>query len=352
MVGRICRYAFSVMTACCSVCLMTQDSRAEVIEAGDFVDHVQTLRNLTFESGSGLYVAPNESQRSAFSAAAESLLEGNVATAETQAAALDYEVVKFTDSVSGNVFYGLRETNNSPTKGWGSFYVNLDANHEALIEVPHPRFDTNSWDIAARAYRDSDSRGFLIAGAHRNANGQGTADVAHLEDSVFQEVHEAWIGSGGERTAWSIHGFDADNHSFPTGTDAVLSNGDGSVSQEVVALDAELTEEGFLSFAYNTLDQDDPLNVTVNGSEEGTTFSSLGGRTNVQGISSRSLNGRFVHVELEQSIRFNGDNRIAAAGAITDAITASPEPSTAVTAFGLSLAVAFTRWRRKNRGTT
>jgi len=339
------------MMAWCSFCLTTQNGWAGVIEAGDFLDHVETLRNLTFESNSGLYVAPTAVQQSAFSAAAGSLLSGNLALAETQAAALDYEIVEFTDNASGDVYHGLRELNNSPTRGWGSFYVDLDATREALIEVPHPRFDTNSWDVAARAYQESDSRGFLMAGAHRNANGQGTADVAHLDESIFQEVHEAWNGTEGERTAWSIHGFDADKHSFPAGTDAVLSNGDGSISSEVVALDSELTEEGFLSFAYNTLDQDDPLNVAVNGSETGTTFSSLGGTTNVQGIHSRSLDGVFVHVELEQSIRFDGDNRIAAAGAISDAISA-PEPSTVVMAFGLSIAVVFVHWRRKNGTST
>ena len=310
------------------VCADGSKLTAEVIEVGDFIDHVETLRDLTFASGSGLYVAPTAGQQTSFATLAATLLSGDTAAADTQATALDYELVQFTDNVSGNTYYGLREENNTPTRGWGSYYVNLNATKENLIEAPHPRFDTNSWEIAGRIFRDSDSRGFLMAGAHRNANGQGTADVAHLANSIFQEVHEAWTGQAGERTTWSIHGFDDANHAFPAGTDAVISNGDGSVSSEIVALDARFTEQGFVSHAYNTLDVADPLNVAVNGNESGATFASLGGTTNVQGVHTRSLGGTFVHVEMEQSIRFDANNRVLAATALTSAMedAAVPEP--------------------------
>lgn len=299
-----------------------------VIESGDFVGHIQALRDLTFNKDTGLYVIPSMAERDNLALAAATLMSGDIATAETQAAAVNYEVVQYTDSVSTNVYHGLREVNNTPTRGWGSYFVNLNATHEVLVEAPHPRFDTNSWDVAAQAFRDSDARGFLMAGAHRNANGVGTADVAHLANSIFQEVHKAWVGGAAERATYSIHGFDLDKHgTFPANTDAVLSSGDGMVSTFVTALDDQLDAAGFLSYAYNTLDVNDPANVAVNEAVVGSTFSSLGGTTNVQGVYSRSLGGDFVHVELEQSIRFDETNRIIAAGAIASAITAVPEPS-------------------------
>jgi hypothetical protein len=302
-----------------------------VIENGDFVSHVQSLRDLTFDKNTGLYVAPTDTERKDFALAAATLLSGEIATAEIQAAVVNYEVVQYTDNVSNDVYHGLREVNNTPTRGWGSYFVNLSATHEALLEAPHPRFDTNSWDVAARAFRDSDSRGFMMAGAHRNANGVGTADVAHLSESIFQEVHKVWIGGSAERTAYSIHGFDLDKHaSFPTDTDAVLSSGTGMVSTFVNTLDDQLNAAGFLSYAYNTFDANDAANVAVNELVVGTTFSSLGGTTNKQGVYSRGLGGQFVHVELEQSIRFDESNRIIAAGAIASAITAVPEPSSIV----------------------
>lgn len=306
------------------------------IESGDFVDEIERLRDLSFEKNTNLYVAPNGSERSDFFTLASSLFSGNLVTADTQANALNYELVQFTDTVTNDVYHGLREqlVNNQQTRGWGSFFVNLSYVSDVLVEIPHPRFDTNTWDVGAKVFRQAEARGILMAGAHRNTNGQGTADVAHLSDSIFHEVHKAWNGLNAQTTAWQIHGFDGDNHSFPTGTDVVLSSGDGGVSSNVITLDGlfdSTLDSGstlLLSHAYNALADNDPLNVLVNGIESGSTFSSLGGTTNVQGIYSRGLGGQFVHVELEQSIRFNADNRDIAADVIAQAMMTVPEPGT------------------------
>ncbi|MCZ6516932.1 MAG: Ig-like domain-containing protein [Gammaproteobacteria bacterium] len=319
---------------------------AATVESGDFVEEVERLKNLAFARDSGLYVAPSAAQQAAFSALATTLLSGDLAGADTQAEALDYELVEFTDTLSGAVYHGLREV--SQTRGWGSYFVNLAFQSDALVETPHVLFDTNSWEVGALTFRESGARGFLMTGAHRNANGTGTADVAHLAVSIYQEVHKAWNGTSGETTAWQIHGFALENHSsFPPGSDAVLSNGDGNVFQEVIDLDTLLEAQGFLSYAYNALGASDPVNLLVNDGEPGTTFSSLAGTTNVQGIHSRDLGGVFVHVELERSIRFDTQNRAIAASAIAAAIfdvfdTVPPLLVRAEAIDATSVAVSFT----------
>ena len=53
------------------------------------------------------------------------------------------------------------------------------------------------------------------------------------------------------------------------------------------------------------------------------TNSSLGGTNYVQGVHSRGTGGDFVHVELEQSIRFDAGNRTLAATAIGEAMVFS-----------------------------
>ncbi len=236
----------------------------------------------------------------------------------------------------------------------GSYFVNFDSAVDAVIEVPHPRFDINTLQIGARVFQQSEAQAFLMAGAHRHSNGLGTADVAHLDESIFQEVHEVFTGSAAENSAWSIHGYAAANHSFPSGTAAVSSNGDGGVSEEIVNLAQMFDDEGFLSFAFNTLPASDPLNVQFNGSEEGGTFSSLGGTTNEQGRFTRSLGGLFVQIEMEQSIRFDADNRLVAAALIAETIGLTgapdgsggvPEPS-ALVLMSLGLTLGLT-WRRR-----
>lgn len=316
--------------------LLAQRTEALTIEAGDFVTLTEGLKDLSFTSGSNLYVPPSAGEQTQFRTLAASLLAGNIAAADVQAAALNYELVQFTDIPSGQAYLGVREilSMGQQTLGWGSYFINQNFASDMLVEAPHPRFDSNSWDIAARVFRQSEARGFLLAGAHRNANGAGTADVAHLTDTIFHQVHEVWNGLSAETPAWQIHGFNIASHpGFPAGTDVVFSNGDGSVSAEVVMLDSQFEGQGFLGYAYNTLAVADPLNVAVNGAVAGNVFSGLGATTNAQGIYSRGLGGVFVHIEMEQSIRFDATNRQLAADAIaasilsTFAASAVPEPA-------------------------
>lgn len=324
--GRLC----CLLAMSLALLLTTRPADAIVIESGSFVDKVEDLRNLTFATGSGLYVAPTNGERADFATLADTLLSGDLVLAEQQAAALDYDLVEFSDTDTGKTYYGLTEqlVNNAQTRGWGSYFVNYTAATSPLVQVPHPRFDTNSWEIGAGMFQQAQSQAFMMAGAHRNSNGQGTADVAHLATSIFQEVHMTWNGVAGENMPWSIHGFNDANHNFPAGTDAVLSNGDGSVSQEVIDLDAQFEADGFETYAYNTLPALDPVNVTVNGAEQGSTFSSLGGTTNVQGVYSRGIGGRFMQIEMEQSIRFDANNRALAATALADAVLDGDELAT------------------------
>ncbi len=173
---------------------LPSSSIAIVVESGDFVVEVQDLKDLAFGTGSGLYVAPTATERVDYNTLAATLLSGNVTGADTQATALDYDLVEFTDTISGRVFHGLRErlVGGAPTRGWGSYFLDLSFQADALVEVPHPLFDTNSWEIAANAFVHSGARGFQMTGAHRNANGIGTADVADLTNTIFHEVHTAW----------------------------------------------------------------------------------------------------------------------------------------------------------------
>ena len=301
------------------------------LEAGDFVEEVTRLKDLVFESGSDLYVAPSLQEQTDFRALADAIWVGDTGGAQTLADGLGYEVLEFVDNVSGSAYYGIREvlTNGVQTKGWGSYFVNPSFEADALVEVPHVLWDTNSWDVGAKSFRDARARGFLMAGAHRNANGKNTADVAHIDTSIFHHVHESWVGSSSATDAWQIHGFDLDKHaSFPDGTDAVLSNGDGSVSSEVLHLDGRFDEDGLVAYAYNTLNPNDPLNLLVNDGVDGTTFSGafdpddkgLAGKSNDQGIYSRGFGGIFVHVELEQSIRESDVNRDLVSGYLSETL--------------------------------
>jgi hypothetical protein len=97
-----------------------------LVESGNFAQEISRLKDLAFGSGSNQYFAPTPTEQSDFNSLATTLLNSNVSSAETQAAALGYELSEFTDTGSENVYYELREqlVGGSQTKGWGTFVVN------------------------------------------------------------------------------------------------------------------------------------------------------------------------------------------------------------------------------------
>lgn len=315
--------------------LQTINSTQIIYEAGSFVNEAQRLSSISLNKGSNLYVQPTATELQSFAALAEAIWNGNIQQAAEYSTHLGYEVVQFTDTNSAKILVGIREilVNGQVTKGWGSYFINTDNRSNALIEVPHVKADINTDRIGAKSFLDTSSTGFLMAGAHRDTNGVGTADVCDLANSVFHTIHNTWINLLPSLDTWQIHGYAAADHSFPTGTDLIISNGDGTVSDEILYLDKAMQELGFLSYVYNTLDALGEKNITVNDGISGQSFSSLGGTTNVQGQASRALGSLFVHAELEQSIRLNEINLEKSIIALTKAINEgskalAPTPAT------------------------
>ncbi len=309
---------------------MVLSGGSPIVEFGDLLAEIERQKNLArdhFPKDSATFVTPTADETADFSLMVQELLSGDLREAADSAAALDYELVEFHDTNTGNVYYQLREQldpQGSPTRGWGTYVVNLSSGAGGLIEVPHPLHDLDTWDVGARTFLKSEAFALLVSGAHRDAFdgegfGQGNlADPAHLEDTIFHAVHTTLTSAGGgaDVTAWQIHGFVLlDEH--PEDTQVILSNGDVNViSEEVVDLDSRFDSQGWASYAFNRLDINHPLNELVNQGPldetiDGNTFVALGARTNVQGQFSRAAGSNFVHVELARDLRQNFTEEVA-----------------------------------------
>lgn len=311
------------LTLSAAILCMPAALQAEVVEKGSFVQEIERLRDLAFPAESGKYIHPTAAQRQAFSKLAHALAAGDLASANAEAAALDYEVVRFADAGSGTEILGLREklVDGRPKRGWGSFFLNLRAQRPALIEVPHIRFELKAAAIGARVFLETRSFGLLINGAHRNANGDGAADVAALDDSIFLEVHRAWTGGKPPRMAVQIHGWSRTSRTiFPPDARIVISSGDGGVNDDAVRFDAAFESQGLPCYAYNTLEPGDARNVRVNGAAAGRDFRSLAATRNKQGRFTRSEGGSFVHIEIELAVRKTQDGVEKSVRAISQAI--------------------------------
>jgi hypothetical protein len=268
------------------------------------------------------YVEPTTKILNAFRHMASAMAWGDVEDAARHAAKLDYELVEFTDSHTKHEYYVLREDRErvDPIRGWGSYIINPNSRIDALVEVPHPIADAQTPEIGGLVFENAEARGFLLAGAHREK-----ADVPDLVDSIFHQVHTAWIGPLARITAWQIHGFAGFKHSFPRGAEVVASTGDGGIVPELSSLDAMLEDRGLTSYVFNDRAVDSRLNKRLNKGVPGVTFTSLAATQNEQGRLSRSLGGAFVHVELETSIRSKEDTREVAASVIASAMAGAPD---------------------------
>lgn len=294
-------------------------------ETGHFADLIEQLSGRDYVLGSPArddrpYVDPAPVLH-AFRHLASAMAWGDVHAAARKAAELGYEVIQFTDVETKHEYYVLREdlAVTKTIRGWGSYIVNPNSKVDALIEVPHPLADIHTPEIGGQIFVECEARGYLLAGSHREK-----ADVPDLVDSIFHQVHTAWIGPLAQVTAWQIHGFAGNKHQFPRGTQVVASNGDGLIVPEIAALDTMLEERGMTSYVFNQLPAEDDGNKLVNGEVPGVTFTSLAAAKNEQGRLSRSLGGAFVHIELERDVRLNDERRRQAGSTIALVMTSDP----------------------------
>ena len=264
------------------------------------------------------YVEPDEALPTARKVATL-LDQGDVEEAAELADEIDMEVVRFEDEWTDEEYLVLREEVDEPedARGWGSYVLNPDAEEPAIVEAPHPLGDAESVKVATMVFEEG-AKGLLIAGAHRDK-----ADVPDLVDSVFHQVHVAWTGVAGEVAAWQIHGFALRKHRFPPEAKVILSGGDGSVHDKLVDLDRKMESKGMATYVFNHLPPESVTNQRVNEGTPGVKFTPLAATKNEQGRHLRSVGGEFVHVELEVSVRRDGEARREAAEAIAKAIDRS-----------------------------
>lgn len=248
---------------------------------GDLLNQVNRLEATLPRASSEGYVVPTEAEQAAFTDLVRRLGAEDPNRAAGFAAENSYELARYADrGEDGAESWLLREL--SPIrKGWGLYAFRIQGAHDVVVEAPHPLADAGTAAIAASIYRLLQARALLIAGAHRDADANGAADVAHDPQSVFQAIHAA-LSKSPTTIILQIHGFAADKHpGYPA---VVLGSDEAQPSDLIKQLAAELEQAG----------------VKV-GVCDGEAWQQLCGVTNVQ--SRHSQPATFIHVELNETLR-------------------------------------------------
>ena len=265
---------------------------------GSFRNQIISLEENMPRAQSDSYVIPTEKEQSDFANLVSLLYNADPASAAQIAVQNDYTLVRYTDRGDDEaVSYLLREQK-PIQKGWGLYAFRMDSTSNIIIEAPHPLYDKRTPGVALNIYRALNARALLIAGAHRNTNSDGSADVAHVPESIFHSVHDALSqelkSATGDVIILQIHGFHTSKHDgYPQ---AVFGFGEKFQGREVTL--AKELETAFSAQGIKV------------GVCTGYVWQDLCGTTNVQ--ASLTNGGVFVHIELDEKLRKNDKSLVAA----------------------------------------
>ncbi|WP_437604683.1 hypothetical protein WMF20_26015 [Sorangium sp. So ce834] len=186
---------------------------------------VSCIRDHLPGRGSRRFVAPSFMEMSAWRSVAFAMLRGDCGFALPYSLSPLAQNRRFHDAETGRSYCVLMETADWDgdgifDRGFGAFIVDASAERELSHQVAHPISDTGTETQAVTLFKETRSRTFLLAGAHRDASpGEGgllgssaSWDAAHNTATMFHATHMEIMAYYGEKPWWAIqwHGMAED----------------------------------------------------------------------------------------------------------------------------------------------
>jgi hypothetical protein len=234
------------------------------------------------------YAVPTPEETVALSQAVAQLLEHGAAARAAAAAAANtagYELVEVPE-LPGTVL--LRELD-TRMRGGGAYLLRLQTSSRTVVQAPHTFFDEGTLPLSCELFQRSSALALFVDTAHRylaadvDEQGDHPADVAHAAASLFQAATAGLLQVAPGATVVQLHGF----ATRASGRSVVLSAGvlqaNAPLTTQAASLLTKVLGAGVARFPDDTRE--------------------LGALKNVQGIATRAAGGRFLHVELDASLR-------------------------------------------------
>ncbi len=239
----------------------------------------------------------------------------------------DFTTTHFTDTQNGNTYCVFMETKYNTftntkvitrvTHGWGTFIINPHPDRELSIQIAHPFSDKDTGGEGISIFKDTNSRSFLMAGTHRDANNVTStcqtsytqSDVTHNVENMFQPTVEELLAFyrrlGVSFTAIQFHGMDV---SSCQGVSVYLTYGSSTtpaVSDKILELKSNLVSH---NPTWTVIVPGDSLSCTLHGSDN------VQGRL-LNGVAAGEVctrdaliySGKFFHVEQKTCCRNSND---------------------------------------------
>jgi hypothetical protein len=180
------------------------------------------------------YVAPTPSQRADWRIVVNQMMQGSCDFAVPVSLSGIVQVRTFTDTGNRRNYCLLMEVRDQNgdglvDNGFGTFIVYSKASRQLSHQAVHPIADSSTEKQAVTVFKDTDSRSFLMAGAHRDANSKESAclpphpesDASHDSNTMVQATNEELLAYYGTASWFAIqwHGMDTSrcpSHVFPS----------------------------------------------------------------------------------------------------------------------------------------
>ena len=283
------RYLSRVLLVFVALWVLTGTASAATLtcSSATTLDQLATcIANQMPASGSNGFVPPTAQEQADWRSVVTQMMGGACNFALPASLASNAQIRTFTDTSTGKSYCLLMEVldannNGKVDKGYGTFMVNNSATLEISHQAPHPLYDIGTENQAINMFGGTNSRSYVLAGAHRNANSGSSAcessyapaDAAHNTNNMFHQTQIALMAFYGSND-WSAiqwHGMAVDT----CDENAFLSHG---VAINPAAGDKNLELKNSMTAAHSTW----ALGTPVSGG------CSLNATDNVQG---RLMNG-------------------------------------------------------------
>ena len=269
----------------------------ETVE-GTFRNQIKHLEENMPRANSEAYIVPTAKEQEDFAELVSRLGTQDLAGAAQLATQNNYTLINYQDRGDDNAMNYLLRENKPIQYGWGLYAFRVDSTSNIIIQAPHPLYDRRTPTVAMDIYRALNARALMIAGSHRNANADGSADAAHTTESIFHSIHEALSQeiqiASRNSIILQIHGFNTSKHAdYPK---AVFGFGEKMQGSEFDV--AQKLEEAFFQQGVHV------------GLCTGEIWADLCGTKNTQ--ASFTNGALFIHIELDENIRKNDDALVAA----------------------------------------
>jgi len=162
-------------------------------------------------------------------------------------------------------------------KGW---YLFRQSGEPIALEAPHARNDVHTGLIAVRLFFAGKARVCACSTITRKR-----ADMAHLEETFFQVLTQAFVQACPMGMIVQVHGFDTGNH--------------GGVQTGIIASGGNRSPEAWLAAFVRQLRERTSLAVVAYPQET----KQLGATRNAQSKAVRQSRCRFLHLELSMDVR-------------------------------------------------